>query len=44
MSFKKQILNLLGLRKSHNPNYRNVLICIDKFKDTLSAPDAASTI
>ena len=44
MSFRKQILNLLGLRKGLNPNYRNVLICIDKFKDTLSAPDAASTI
>lgn len=44
MSFQKQLLNLLGWRKSQNPNYRNVLICIDKFKDTLSAPDAASTI
>ena len=34
----------MGYRPSLNPNFRNVLICIDKFKDTLSAPDAAATI
>ena len=42
MNLQKRISELLGWQK--RSDCRKVLVCIDKFKDTLTAPDAAQTI